>query len=1221
MHNLGTITPESLASIMNFKLGNLSWRYSSEDPAMEARQAEGAAGLWNILNTSNVAMLADEVGMGKTIQALAVCATLWHHKPDARVLVFTPRQAVLSNWVTEYTNFVAHHYQRRDGIMKSPIDNTPIKQVHELPNLYELARAVKNQAGSFYLAKITSLSYLVPRIFAGRSPSRTELNRILRSDYNLPDISAETFNRENIVATLATHLRQILLDTCGKFDLVIVDEAHYLRNIGGNSNRVEAAKAFFGSGKSSLANSALLLTATPNHGGMEDIQNIVRYFDADLASEEPTKILEERTIRRLRRLCGLTKYNYREESAPGATFSDDISGELFYAMYQKKLVDMRFSKKKQESSADLSSGKLFYGYMEGFEFIPETKSRPRVTDSQEELDEQGPTTDFHQSEDTEILVKLATKYREIYGDSPAHPKYKALTNLLSPAEKDLWHGGVSKNLVFVRRIPSLYEITRRVLENYDQAMWAKMPASRKLSDERDIPDREQFTRRFKHLAKSVDELDAEAVETGESEESPEINVLHFEPSKVLSLFATQKAKKNEKAAINTEAALFRHSFTRPNSIFSLFFQHGSSYDATPLGINSLTRSGPKKKTNYYVSGGRARLSERSEPAAASILTQLFTANRESTPRIEVLEIETLWSIFWQLGGENNLPAKVAFDAFDLIEKEALSLYLLKGVLYASASCVELYGWFVETRERLKSRTEGVELYREFSQTVRQNLQTSRLFDLMRETILGFRVFYEKFSGVKSKNHLIRPATWSFFENAQPVYAYSGQSQPKSILPAFNSPFFPDVLVATSVLQEGVNLQNYCSQVIHYGLAWTPGDNEQRVGRIDRMFSQLERELNVDKNAFLNIQYPFIKQTLDEDQLTRFLALKRESDTHVDRCIQNQFEGSYLPEQLENLDVQKLLRHRDPDLEAADPYPATKYVQNLPSLQFKPDELVPFESIRTTIQKALKFDNFSTFAVSEPGQSIIAIADPKIESEKGTRHQPIIVELMLPPELVAVTHDAAYVLRFRSPIGTQLDSDYILAAYQSVSKTREIEFPLARLACDEDSDVSSCFYWQVVSDILLLPASARFSSLSDQELRTAFQSVRKFADLLEREAFEDQDLAMHDMDQDKEVGRVIAHRVPTNDFIQLGSRGSEFDSKSPWTILDDNKTVALQATILSRDWHGGMLSFFTANFRNPFVNFAQVKSRISLQLAYLRSDLQKAEMEILERWFFYKIKQF
>jgi len=62
---------------------------------------------------------------------------------------------------------------------------------------------------------------------------------------------------------------------------------------------------------------------------------------------------------------------------------------------------------------------------------------------------------------------------------------------------------------------------------------------------------------------------------------------------------------------------------------------------------------------------------------------------------------------------------------------------------------------------------------------------------------------------------------------------------KRLMLAFNTPFFPEVLVASSVMAEGVDLHQDCRHVIHHDLAWNPSTLEQRTGRLDRIGSKAE----------------------------------------------------------------------------------------------------------------------------------------------------------------------------------------------------------------------------------------------------------------------------------------------------------------------------------------------------------------------------------------------
>jgi len=69
-----------------------------------------------------------------------------------------------------------------------------------------------------------------------------------------------------------------------------------------------------------------------------------------------------------------------------------------------------------------------------------------------------------------------------------------------------------------------------------------------------------------------------------------------------------------------------------------------------------------------------------------------------------------------------------------------------------------------------------------------------------------------------------------------VARYDGAVNPEDRdrhLRGFNSPYAPLVLIASSVGQEGIDLQRYCCHVLHYDLEWNPAKVEQREGRVDR----------------------------------------------------------------------------------------------------------------------------------------------------------------------------------------------------------------------------------------------------------------------------------------------------------------------------------------------------------------------------------------------------
>jgi len=80
-----------------------------------------------------------------------------------------------------------------------------------------------------------------------------------------------------------------------------------------------------------------------------------------------------------------------------------------------------------------------------------------------------------------------------------------------------------------------------------------------------------------------------------------------------------------------------------------------------------------------------------------------------------------------------------------------------------------------------------------------------------------------------------------------------------LMRAFNTPFFPDILVCSEVMAEGVDLQRFCRHVIHHDLAWNPSTIEQRTGRIDRLGCKAEGRQSIV------VYLPYLAGTADERQ--------------------------------------------------------------------------------------------------------------------------------------------------------------------------------------------------------------------------------------------------------------------------------------------------------------------------------------------------------------------
>ena len=96
-------------------------------------------------------------------------------------------------------------------------------------------------------------------------------------------------------------------------------------------------------------------------------------------------------------------------------------------------------------------------------------------------------------------------------------------------------------------------------------------------------------------------------------------------------------------------------------------------------------------------------------------------------------------------------------------------------------------------------------------------------------------------------------------NVQVATGETNRETRSRLMRAFNTPFFPDVLVCSEVMGEGVDLQRFCRHVIHHDLAWNPSTIEQRTGRVDRIGCKAEGCQSIV------VYLPYLAGTADERQ--------------------------------------------------------------------------------------------------------------------------------------------------------------------------------------------------------------------------------------------------------------------------------------------------------------------------------------------------------------------
>jgi hypothetical protein len=128
---------------------------------------------------------------------------------------------------------------------------------------------------------------------------------------------------------------------------------------------------------------------------------------------------------------------------------------------------------------------------------------------------------------------------------------------------------------------------------------------------------------------------------------------------------------------------------------------------------------------------------------------------------------------------------------------------------------------------------------------------------------------------------------------------------QKIRDAFNTPLFPMILVGNRTMQEGLNLQRQCRRVVHHDLRWNPADVEQRVGRVDRHGSLAERWLveSGGTKGHILIDTPLLERTIDPPRYQRVKEREKWLDfllgapPEVGRASLDERENPPLPEAL------------------------------------------------------------------------------------------------------------------------------------------------------------------------------------------------------------------------------------------------------------------------------------------------------------------------------------
>jgi superfamily II DNA or RNA helicase len=1211
----GRISPRTVSDLMSFDISNKDWRYSEpirkdncSNQSMADKQTEGVAYLWNILSKKNVALLADEVGMGKTFQAIGVICLLWKMKPDAKVLVMAPNQNICHHWENEYRSFINRHYRENDNLVKSYLCDVPVNEPRVCKRLKDLANETKQDDSRFFLTTISSLSNLIP-----------------------PERRGQDERLSPVVKEIAADCRKVIISEQGTFDLIIIDESHYFRNVDGGSQRVAAAESFFGPQGDMISDKFLLLTATPSHSGLQDIPKVFSYFlpvnRNDCSERKSKELLQEHALRRFRLMYGkgaegeesfFNKYMYRDENELAASFEHDTEAELFFALYQKKLVT--------ELKAQKNGRKFMYGYLEGFESFGGTN----VTDSPDdntgdEENEKRLKDSYSEADDSQLLRKMTAEFRERFGRFPNHPKYTALVNKV--ADKNVLERKTNlhenKHLIFVRRIPSVREITQRVNQKYDSILvtpilhawgiehnpelfykWKKTDFSRKgfeemIASKRPFPEDNEYN--------EVNEnQEAPLQGTSESVNSDRLG------SRIANLFVVKKKDAGDaKNVERTDCTNVSLRFRKPESIFSLFLEPSSDYESGQYCYY------------YHLNQGRV---DYSNSARDYRIQQFESVSNEIEPIEKKRRVSkkyekplgTAWGLIYEHLTESEKQLLKKWGDGNQKNRECqenFSNYIKEGFLFSSPVMVEIYCWFTLFNNRHNRINKAQEKYLRFLDYVRPQIQNSMMLAYFKEAISSFEALCEKIEG---RNLSDWQKKWTAFRSLQNPAAYaSGEvTSRQRLITGFNSPFYPNVLTATSVFQEGVNLHLQCNHVHHYGIAWTPGDNEQRVGRVDRLFGKVNNLIKENPNNGLEILYPYLSNSFDEDQVASFIKRKSGVEKKMDACLHTQTSKEI---DSNTMNWKKFLnnRHNKRHIETKviDPYPAR--------FEFDTDTYEPANS-SNKMSEIIEHVSFLVNTITTMKCKVRRVNEKKGHSQylflieptlKSGRHQPVLVELNYSSDFSAMIEETVFYITLKTPLGNKEAIELQHGTYSNalhkatlLDETKGHHYPLVQLAVDSEKDISK-LYMHMKVDFPLFTEGDSLYHLSLGEVECGLQQLATYADFFERDFYANtQDLSTDDLSEMVDLSEIDQEQIPNTK-----SNNAAVVDASGWNVQDGiailkGRSFLKQSIDQERleigDW-------FQLNHKYPFLSF---DGHGNVYLAYPVCDLQENERVLLEKWF-------
>jgi superfamily II DNA or RNA helicase len=477
-----SITEEYVDELINF----------APTPEIEAAgidklQRSGCVAIFNMLVRNGLAYLADEVGMGKTYIALAVMSILRYQKPNARVLILTPRKNIQEKWKTDLFSFVQQNWRHSRHRVKN-VAGDPVRLPQTPERLANWVNDLSKEPIHDTILRMSSFSF-------GITPENAETE--IKQQFN--EHLACPLLRDYMLKVVETPTQQTFADAVrtlvqrfANYDLVIVDEAHNLKH-GYQPNlpssiRNETIHHILGQ-RPNAPPWLLMLSATPMENG--NPSSLARQLEVFGRKDCPIyppqgegsdrislKTLAEGTsnseVRELlkrflvRRVGGIiiaqseryTRNMYRKEWRHGGV--DHPEKPMKSAPAASRLINAVIQKNVFEHLKATSQGRFRIGALESFEIYSGQPSAMTETKT-------GAEQKHTEAPDQRLIAALCSSYRNTFHEEVPHPKLDEVTSFLTDRIRKR-----EKALVFVRRVATTTDLATRVSASFDKIILARI---------------------------------------------------------------------------------------------------------------------------------------------------------------------------------------------------------------------------------------------------------------------------------------------------------------------------------------------------------------------------------------------------------------------------------------------------------------------------------------------------------------------------------------------------------------------------------------------------------------------------------------------------------------------------------------------------------------------------------------------------------------------------